>query len=116
KYGKHISELESILKGKQRLEDFRQKLENQMKDASLHQHYEMAKEIHDTIQRLQNLQTRQKMESTKNHDEEYFGIAIQDKTAHLMSSSKQNGEIRDRPRFPFDTIGDNQFSSFFSHH
>src|SRR5256712_11349664 len=42
-YGNHISELESILKGKQRLADFRQKLENQMKEASSHQHYEMAK-------------------------------------------------------------------------
>src|SRR2546425_2941259 len=82
KYGKHISELESILKGKQRLEDFRQKLENQMKDASLRQHYELATEIHDTIQRLQNFQTKQKMESTQNHDEEYFGIAIHDQAAH----------------------------------
>jgi len=114
KYGKHISELESILKGKQRLEDFRKKLENEMKDASLRQHYEMAKEIHDTIQRLQNLQTRQKMESTKNHDEEYFGIAIQDQTAHVMSFRQTNGVIRDRNRFSFDIVGDNSFSSFLS--
>src|SRR6266849_2610280 len=63
RYGTHISELESILKGKQKLEDFRKKLENEMKEASSHQHYEIAKEIHDTMQRLQNLQTRQKMES-----------------------------------------------------
>ena len=33
-YGKNISELESILKGKQRLEDFVNKLEKEMKEAS----------------------------------------------------------------------------------
>ena len=114
KYGKHISELESILKGKQRLEDFRKKLENEMKDASLRQHYEMAKEIHETIHRLENLQTRQKMESTKNYDEEYFGIIIQDQIAHLMSFRQTNGVIRDRNRFSFDLVGDNSFSSFLS--
>ncbi|MBI3841655.1 MAG: excinuclease ABC subunit UvrC [Thaumarchaeota archaeon] len=114
RYGKHIAELESILKGKQRLEDFRQKLENEMKDASLDQHYERAKEIHETIQRLQNLQTRQKMESTKNYDEEYFGIKIQDQTANVMSFRQTNGVIRDRNRFAFDLVADNSFSSFLS--
>ena len=114
RYGKHISELESILKGKQKLEDFRKKLENEMQDASLRQHYETAKEIHETIQRLENLQTRQKMESTKNYDEEYFGIVVQDQTAHVMSFRQTNGVIRDRNRFSFDLVGDNSFSSFLS--
>ncbi|MBI1828446.1 MAG: excinuclease ABC subunit C [Thaumarchaeota archaeon] len=114
KYGNHIEELESILKGKQKLEDFRKKLENEMKEASSHQHYERAKEIHDTMHRLQNLQTRQKMESTKNYDEEYFGIKIKDQTAHVMSFRQTNGVIRDRNRFSFDLIGDNSFSSFLS--
>src|SRR5437899_12488265 len=85
-----------------------------MKDASEHQHYERAKEIHDTMQRLQNLQTRQKMESAKNYDEEYFGIKIKDQTAHVMSFRQTNGVIRDRNRFSFDIIGDNSFLSFLS--
>jgi excinuclease ABC subunit C len=114
RYGNHIEELESILKGKQKLEDFRKKLETEMNEASSHQHYERAKEIHDTMQRLQNLQTRQKMESTKNYDEEYFGIKIKDQTAHVMSFRQTNGVIRDRNRFSFDLIGDNSFSSFLS--
>jgi excinuclease ABC subunit C len=74
----------------------------------------MAKEIHETIHRLENLQTRQKMESTKNYDEEYFGIIIQYQTAHLMSFRQTNGVIRDRNRFSFDLVGDNSFSSFLS--
>jgi excinuclease ABC subunit C len=114
KYGLHIAELESILKGKQKLEDFSQKLENEMKEASSRQHYERAREIRETMQRLQNLQTRQKMESTKNYDDEYFGVKIQDQTAHLMSFRQTNGVIRDRNRFSFDLVGDNSFSSFLS--
>src|SRR5574337_1288031 len=59
-YGKHIAELESILKGKQRLGDFVCKLESEMREASSSLQYERAKEIRETLQRLQNLQTRQK--------------------------------------------------------
>src|SRR5574338_1574977 len=56
RYGQHISDLESILKGKQKVEDFVKKLESQMKEAYTNLQYEKAKEIHDTLHRLQNLQ------------------------------------------------------------
>ncbi len=114
KYAKNIAELDLILKGKQNLEDFSHNLENEMKKASSHQHYERAKEIHETLHRLQNLRTRQKMESTKNYDEEYFGITIHDQTAHVMSFRQTKGVIRDRNRFDFDLVGDNSFSTFLS--
>ncbi len=114
-YSKHISDLESILKGKQRLEDFVKNLEKEMNHASENRQYEKAKEIHETLQRLSNLQVRQKMESPKiGSDEEYFGIKIQDQTAHLMSFRLSNGVIKDRNKFSFDLVGDNTFSSFLS--
>ncbi|MGI0089403.1 MAG: excinuclease ABC subunit UvrC, partial [Nitrosopumilaceae archaeon] len=114
RYGQHVTELESILKGKEKLGDFCKKLENEMKDASATQQYEKAKEIYDTLQRLQNLQTRQKMESVRNYDEEYFGIEIKDQTAFVMSFRQSNGVIKDRNKFSFDLVGDNSFSSFLS--
>src|SRR5574340_1187979 len=114
-YAKHISDLESILKGKQRLEDFINKLDQEMKQASENRQYEKAKEIHETLQRLSNLQIKQKMESPRiGSDEEYFGIKIKDQTAYLMSFRLSNGVIKDRTKFSFDLVGDNTFSSFLS--
>ncbi|MDH2908393.1 MAG: excinuclease ABC subunit UvrC [Candidatus Nitrosotalea sp.] len=114
-YSKHISDLESILKGKQRLEDFVKNLEKDMTQASENRQYEKAKEIHETLQRLCNLQVKQKMESPRiGSDEEYFGIRIKDQTAHLMSFRLSNGVIKDRNKFSFDLVGDNTFSSFLS--
>jgi len=114
RYGQHVTDLEFILKGKEKLEDFSQKLEVDMKEASAAQQYEKAKEFYDTLQRLQNLQTRQKMEVVRNYDEEYFGIKIKDQTAIVMSFRQVNGVIKDRNRFTFDLVGDNSFSSFLS--
>ena len=114
KYGQHISDLESILKGKQKLEDFVKKLETQMMDASNSLQYEKAKEIHDTLYRLQNLQVKQKMELPQGSDEEYFGIKTHDQTAHIMSFRQKHGVIKDRNKFSFDLVGDNSFASFLS--
>ncbi len=114
KYDQHVAELESILKGKQRLEDFVKKLEIQMREASDNLQYEKAKEIHDTLYRLQNLQVKQKMELPQGSDEEYFGIRIRDQTAHVMSFRQKHGVIKDRNKFSFDLVGDNSFSNFLS--
>ena len=102
-YGKNIIELESILKGKQRLEDFVNKLDKEMKQYSNNRQYERAKEIHETLQRLSSLQIKQNMETPRvGSDEEYFGIKIKDQTAHLMSFRLSNGVIKDRNKFSFD--------------
>ncbi len=114
KYPAHVAELESILKGRQRLGDFVDKLESEMKEASSNLQYEKAKEIRETLQRLQNLQTKQKMETVGNTDEEYFGIRIKDQTAHVMSFRQTRGVIKDRNKFSFDLVGDNSFSNFLS--
>jgi excinuclease ABC subunit C len=114
KYHKHVADLESILKGKEKLEGFSKKLENDMRAASAARQYEKAKEVYDTLQRLQNLQTRQKMEVARNYDEEYFGIKIKNQAATIMSFRQINGVIKDRNRFTFDLVGDNSFSIFLS--
>ena len=114
RYNLHVEKLESILKGKEELADFQKKLEIEMKAASSEQEYEKAKEIHDTLQRLQNIQTKQKMEMVRNYDEEFFGIKIKGQMALVMSLRQINGVIRDRNRFSFDLVGDNSFSNFLS--
>src|SRR3990170_3815800 len=59
KYSDHVSDLELILKGKKQLQEFAQKLQNDMKQASDSLDFERAKEIRDTLHRLGSLQTRQ---------------------------------------------------------
>ncbi|MDE1764715.1 MAG: excinuclease ABC subunit UvrC [Thaumarchaeota archaeon] len=114
RYPGHVAELESILKGKQRLGDFVERLESEMREASSNLQYERAKEIRETLQRLQNLQTRQKMETVGGTDEEYFGIRTGEHTAHVMSFRQIRGVIKDRNKFSFDLVGDNSFSNFLS--
>ena len=112
-YPKNIAELESILKGKQQMQDFVKKLQSDMKQASESMEFERAKEIRDTLQRLGSLQTSQKMEYVENApDEDYFGIKIEEQTALVMTLKQKNGVIRDRDRFSFDLVADNTFSNF----
>ena len=113
KYSQHVSELESILKGKQKMQDFISKLKDEMKQASDSLEFEKAKEIRDTLHRLGSLQNDQKMEYVENApNEDYFGIKIEEQTALIMSLKQTNGVIRDRDRFSFDLVADNTFSNF----
>ncbi|HXG74626.1 MAG TPA: excinuclease ABC subunit UvrC [Candidatus Nitrosotenuis sp.] len=111
RYAKHVSDLESILKGRD-LYAFTKKLEAEMKRASDQLQFERAQEIKDTLQRLGSLKTRQKMESVTGADEEYFGIKTDGQSAHIMTFKKINGVIRDSNKFSFDLVGDNSFSNF----
>ena len=64
-YKQNISDLESILKSKQQMKDFSQKLEKQMLEASDLQQFERAIEIRDTLQRLGSINSGKKMENAK---------------------------------------------------
>jgi excinuclease ABC subunit C len=87
-----------------------------MKRASDIGDYEQAKEIRDTLFRLNNLRVRQKMEKAtqRNPDEEYIGI-VKDHVkgvARVMSLRRTHGVISDRKTFDFDLVGDNSLSTF----
>lgn len=111
RYKTHVSNLESILRGRDLLE-YSKRLESEMKEASANMQFERAREIRDTLRRLGSLNTRQKMESVSSHDEEYFGIRINDQSATIMNFKKISGVIRDSNKFTFDLVGDNSFSNF----
>lgn len=111
-YPRHVAALEEVLKGKDQAKIFAEKLTDEMMHAAEMQQFERAKDIRDTLIRLDNLQTKQKMEYVKGADEEYFGVSIQNHTATVMNFRMINGVIRDSDRFVFDLIGDNSFSNF----
>ena len=89
-----------------------------MKIASEARQYERAKEIRDTLKRLNSLRIKQKMEKAETHyaDEEYIGI-VKDKAkgiAHIITLLRTRGIITDRKKFEFDLIGDNSLATFIS--
>ena len=111
-YKQNISDLESILKSKQQMKDFRQKLEKQMLEASDLQQFERAIEIRDTLQRLGSINSGKKMETAKKSDEEYFGIMYGQQDAIIMTFRQTHGVIRDSEKFTFDLVADNNFTNF----
>ena len=118
-YLKSIESLQEILSGKNSVEKFTKQMEEDMKNASALQQYEKAKEIHDTLRRLNNLRIKQNMErvSYKNaSEEEYVGI-IRDEAkgnAHLIILTRKNGVIMDRKKFDFELVGDNSLGTFLT--
>ena len=118
-YLKNIESLQDILSGKNSVEKFTKQMEEDMKNASALQQYEKAKEIHDTLRRLNNLRIKQNMErvSYKNaSEEEYVGI-IRDEAkgnAHLIILTRKNGVIMDRKKFDFELVGDNSLGTFLT--
>jgi excinuclease ABC subunit C len=86
------------------------------KSAELQQ-YEKAKDIRDTLRRLENLRVKQNMEKVghkKTSDEEYVGIMKDEKKglAQLIILSRKRGVIMDRKKFDFELVGDNSLGTF----
>jgi excinuclease ABC subunit C len=108
--------LQEILEGKRSIDTFASEMQAEMKRAADFGDYERAKEIRDTLYRLNNLRVRQKMEKVadRNPDEEYVGILFDRPrgVAHVMSLRRTRGVISDRKKFEFDLIGDNSLSTF----
>jgi excinuclease ABC subunit C len=115
-YIKNVLELQNILEGKNSIEDFVNQMEDEMKKAAETRHYEIAKDIRDTLHRLNNLRVKQKMERAvnRNREEEYIGI-IKDadrEIAHVMTLRRSKGVICDRKKFEFELVCDNTLSTF----
>ena len=117
-YMDNVQSLENILTGRKSIEDFIEKMHSDMISASNSLDYEKAKAIRDTVSRLENLRSRQKIEHSisSRSEEEYIGIMydlLQSK-AHILILRRYRGVIRDRKKYQFDLIGDNSFSTFLS--
>jgi excinuclease ABC subunit C len=117
-YIENLQSLENILAGRKSIDDFIEKMKQEMTSASSTLEYEKAKAIRDTISRLENLRSKQKIEQSisSRSEEEYVGIKydlLQSK-AHILILRRYRGVIRDRKKYQFDLIGDNSFSTFLS--
>ncbi|MER3407499.1 MAG: excinuclease ABC subunit C [Nitrososphaera sp.] len=117
KYMEGIESLRAILEGRSSVERFAQEMEMEMRRASDIGDYERAREIRDTLFRLNDLKVRQKIDRApagKDPDEEYMGIMRDCKkgVAHVMTFKRSHGVISDRKKFEFDLVGDNSLSTF----
>ena len=117
-YMNNVQSLENILSGKKSIDDFIEKMKYDMASASARLDYENAKAIRDTVSRLENLRSRQKIEQSisSRSEEEYIGVMydLMQSKAHILILRRYRGVIRDRKKYQFDLIGDNSFSSFLS--
>ena len=117
-YIENVQSLENILAGRKNIDEFIEKMNKDMTSASSSLDYEKAKQIRDTISRLENLRSKQKIEQSisSRSEEEYIGIMydlLQSK-AHILILRRYRGVIRDRKKYQFDLVGDNSFSTFLS--
>src|ERR687898_1061694 len=116
-YLENVELLQDILNGKSSVQKFMMQMEEEMRNASAFQHYEKAKDIRDTLRRLESLRVRQNMEKVSRKstaEEEYIGI-IKDESkgiAHLIILSRKHGVIMDRRKFDFELVGDNSLGTF----
>jgi len=117
-YMDNVQSLENILTGRKSIDDFIEKMKEDMTRASSNLDYENAKAIRDTVSRLENLRSRQKIEQSisSRSEEEYIGIMydLLQSRAHILILRRYRGVIRDRKKYQFDLLGDNSFSSFLS--
>ena len=116
-YLKNVMSLQDILSGRSSVSKFMMEMQEEMRKAAELQQYEKAKDIRDTLRRLENLRIKQNMEkvSHKNKsDEEYIGIMKDKKkgVAHLILLSRKRGVIMDRRKFDFELVGDNSLGTF----
>ena len=116
RYMANVASLQEILEGRSSIDAFANEMQNEMKRSSDIGDYERAKEIRDTLYRLDNLRIRQKMEkvANRNPDEEFVGIATDRPRgiAHVMTLRRTRGVISDRKKFEFDLVADNSLSTF----
>jgi excinuclease ABC subunit C len=116
-YLENVALLQDILSGKSSVQKFMVQLEEEMRNASAFQHYEKAKDIRDTLRRLESLRVRQNMEKVSRKsaaEEEYIGIIKDDSKgiAHLIILRRRHGVIMDRKKFDFELVGDNSLGTF----
>ncbi len=115
-YMKNVTALSDILSEKRSIDNFMAELRSDMSRASMDLKYEKAKEIRDTMIRLENLRSRQKMEcvSRSASNEEFVGILhdVVRVRAHVMILRRHRGVIRDRKKYEFDLVADNSLSTF----
>lgn len=115
-YDKNVQTLRNILSGKEGIEGFISDMKSQMSIASRQEQYERAKEIRDMLQKLDNLQIKQKVEAVQytNREEEYVGIRneLEDGIAYVMMFRRSRGVISDKKWFEFELVGDNSLDSF----
>jgi excinuclease ABC subunit C len=117
-YMDKVTMLHEVLTKRSDMEQLKGRLKEEMTEASRKHKYEIAKDLRDTIQRLENITVKQKIETKSNRgaDEEFFGIMANEDTgvAHVLTLKRRKGVIMDRNHTSFDLVGDNSLGTFIS--
>ena len=117
-YMDKVTMLHEVLTKRSNMEELKGRLREKMTEASRNHKYELAKDFRDTIQRLENITVKQKVETNANRgaDEGFFGFMANEDTgvAHVLMLKRRKGVIMDRIHASFDLVGENSLSTFIS--
>jgi excinuclease ABC subunit C len=117
-YMEKVMMLHDVLTKRSHMEELKGRLKVEMTEASKNHKYELAKDLRDTIQRLENITVKQKIETNSNRgaDEDFFGIMANKDTgvAHVLTLKRRKGVIMDKNHTSFDLVGDNSLATFIS--
>lgn len=99
-YISQINKAEMILKGKNK--ELLKELKEKMREESNKQNYEIAIEIRNQIEAIENLNEKQKMELQKDYDEDLINYSIYKNRVYLMIFSSRKGLLENKRDFEFE--------------
>ena len=103
-YMEQIHQIEMLLEGK--IEKVVNKLKEEMKNSAVAQNYEMAAEIRDRIQAIENISQRQKVSNTNINDIDVIGIAKNELKVCIEVFFVRGSKMIGREHYFFDNLKD----------
>ena len=111
-YMNQISQIEMLLEGK--IDKITNKLKEEMMDAAKKQNYELAAELRDRIQAIQNISQKQKVSNTNINDIDVIGVAKNDLSVCIEIFFVRGSKMIGREHFFFDDLKDMENSEILS--
>ena len=103
-YMEQIHQIEMLLEGK--IDKVIKKLKEEMNDSAIAQNYELAAEIRDRIQAIENISQRQKVSNTNINDIDVIGIAKNDFRVCIEVFFVRGSKMIGREHYFFDNLND----------
>ncbi len=103
-YMEQIHQIEMLLEGK--IDKVVNKLREEMNNSSIAQNYEMAAEIRDRIQAIENISQRQKVSNTNINDIDVIGVAKNDLKVCIEVFFVRGSKMIGREHYFFDNLKD----------
>lgn len=103
-YNENISEVSTVLKGNSK--SIISNLKTKMKESSLKQNFEIALDLRNKIDALENLKEKQNMQRDKKYDEDIINYIIKGDLIYLILFNVHRGILENKQSYVFDNSGE----------